>query len=84
MFAKLTKTLMAIAFRLTLVLSLVVLLLSVQGVPIAYAATYTVNWLGGTIANDGVCTLREAIQEANNGSHPRGSGVRAPLRPPCF
>lgn len=32
-----------------------------------YAAGYVVTSLNDTIANDGHCTLREAIQEANNG-----------------
>ncbi|MDW8392441.1 MAG: CSLREA domain-containing protein, partial [Oscillochloridaceae bacterium] len=34
----------------------------------AYAAGYVVNLLDDTIANDNFCTLREAIQEANNGA----------------
>jgi CSLREA domain-containing protein len=35
---------------------------------IAQAATITVNSLANTAANDGVCTLREAITSANNNS----------------
>lgn len=47
---------------------LVLLFLTDQSARPAYAASYTVNSLNDTIANDGACTLREAIQEANNGA----------------
>ncbi len=47
---------------------LVLLFLTSQSARPAYAASYTVNSLNDTIANDGACTLREAIQEANNGA----------------
>lgn len=59
---------MRIAFRLFSAILLVLLLLGKQGTPLVYAASYVVNSLGDTIANDGFCTLREAIQEANNGA----------------
>ncbi len=38
----------------------------VAATPAAHAVNYVVNSLGDSVANDGVCTLREAIQEANN------------------
>ncbi|HXF69231.1 MAG TPA: choice-of-anchor Q domain-containing protein [Thermoflexus sp.] len=49
-------------------LLLVSLFVSGQSTRPAYAAGYVVNSLGDSVANDGVCTLREAIQEANNGT----------------
>ncbi|MCX7852924.1 MAG: CSLREA domain-containing protein, partial [Caldilineales bacterium] len=36
--------------------------------PVGYTAGYVVNSLADTIDNDSACTLREAIQEANNGA----------------
>jgi CSLREA domain-containing protein len=44
------------------------LLLVGQSAPPVYAAAYVVNSLADTIASDSACTLREAIQEANNGA----------------
>jgi CSLREA domain-containing protein len=51
-----------------------------QGVSPAYAASLTVNSLADTVAVDGNCTLREAIQNANNDAAtnadcPAGSGA---------
>jgi LPXTG-site transpeptidase (sortase) family protein len=54
--------------RLFSVFLLLSLLLAGVGVRPAYAAGYVVNSLSDTIANDSFCTLREAIQEANNGA----------------
>ncbi len=50
--------------RLAILLALVVSLLPPTRT--ARAASFTVNSLVDVIANDGFCTLREAIQEANN------------------
>lgn len=55
--------------RLFSVLLLALLLPAGQGTRPVYAASYVVDSLGDTIANDGRCTLREAIQEANNGAN---------------
>lgn len=59
---------MRTAFRLFSAILLVLLLLGRQGTPPVYAVSYVVDSLGDAIANDGFCTLREAIQEANNGA----------------
>src|SRR5262245_41675183 len=53
----------------TAVLGLALLLLLPQA---ASAATITVNSAGDTAANDGACTLREAIDAANNDVAPGG------------
>lgn len=39
------------------------------------AVTYTVTTLADTVANDSVCSLREAIQEANNGADTDCAGL---------
>jgi CSLREA domain-containing protein len=54
--------------RFLSVLLLASLLFAGQGVQPVYAAAYVVNSLADTIASDSACTLREAIQEANNGA----------------
>ena len=63
------------------VLSLVSL--SARNVPVAHAATITVDSTTNVVADDGVCTLREAITAANSdtasgataGECPAGSGA---------
>ncbi len=45
-----------------------VLLLVVLAATRVGAATYTVTTLGDVVANDSVCSLREAIEEANDGT----------------
>jgi len=52
--------------RLTWPLLAALLLLSLIGVQPAYAAGLIVNSLDDTIADDGACTLREAITNADN------------------
>src|SRR2546426_294803 len=51
-------------WRVWLVAAVVVLCMGLPGR--ALAATIVVNSLADTIANDGVCTLREAIDNANS------------------
>jgi uncharacterized repeat protein (TIGR01451 family)/CSLREA domain-containing protein len=51
--------------RLSVVTLLTALALTLRPTPPAYAASITVNGTADTIANDGQCTLREAIMAAN-------------------
>jgi CSLREA domain-containing protein len=57
-----------ILFRLFSVCSILAALLAAPGARPAYAAGYVVNSLADNTSNDSQCTLREAIQEANNGT----------------
>ncbi|MBI3761861.1 MAG: CSLREA domain-containing protein [Chloroflexi bacterium] len=55
------------SLRLTLIASLLVsLLFTIAPVPRAYAAAYVVNSLADNTTDDAFCTLREAINAANN------------------
>ena len=55
-----------IIWQLLLVFAILsILMLNKQVISVAYAATITVNSLDDTVANDGQCTLREAIIAAN-------------------
>lgn len=49
-----------------LLINLLLVLASMAGVTAVRANTITVNSLGDTLANNGVCTIREAIINANN------------------
>ena len=51
---------------LTVILTLLALTFSAIGVTPAHAAGLVVNSLSDTTAHDGICTLREAITNANN------------------
>src|SRR5262245_56986107 len=59
---------MKITLRSSLILILLAGLLAVHLTRPVYAAGITVNSSADTIANDGACTLREAISNANGDS----------------
>ena len=52
--------------RLLPILTLLALMLALAPASPAYASAIVVTGKGDTIANDGICTLREAINAANN------------------
>lgn len=67
---------LSIPARLGLVVALLAATLSVLPVPVARAATITVNSnLDNTTAGDGFCTLREAINNANADADTTGGDI---------
>lgn len=55
--------------RFLVALFMISLFLVEPNMPPAYAAGYVVDTFDDTVASDGFCSLREAIQEANNGGN---------------
>jgi CSLREA domain-containing protein len=69
-----SKTALTRKLRLLLIATLLTtLVLSLRPPPIARAATITVNSTADTVANDGQCTLREAIVAANTDTASSGA-----------
>ena len=64
--------------RVALILTILGLLMAVSAAPVA-AASLTVNSPADTAANDGSCTLREAITAANTDTASGASPASAPL-----